>query len=136
MARREDHHDPLPIPNGWFAVAWSRELHAGDVRPIHYFGQDMVLFRTRSGQARVLDAFCPHLGAHLGYGGRVMGETVRCPFHGWQYDGTTGDCVHIPYCEKIPPPRAACARGTCRRRTAWCSCGTTPRPSRPTGTSP
>jgi phenylpropionate dioxygenase-like ring-hydroxylating dioxygenase large terminal subunit len=31
-----------------------------------------------------------------------MGETVRCPFHGWQYDGTTGDCVHIPYCEKIP----------------------------------
>ena len=91
MARREDHHDPLPIPNGWFAVAWSRELHAGDVRPIHYFGEDLVLFRTRSGQARVLDAFCPHLGAHLGYGGRVMGETVRCPFHGWQFDGTTGD---------------------------------------------
>jgi len=103
MARREDQHDPLPIPNGWFAVAWSRELHAGDVRPIHYFGHDLVLFRTRTGQARVLDAFCPHLGAHLGYGGRVMGETVRCPFHGWQFDGASGDCVHIPYCERIPP---------------------------------
>ncbi len=103
MARREEWHDALPIPNGWFAVAWSRELHAGDVRPLHYFGQDLVLFRTRSGQARVLDAYCPHLGAHLGHGGRVMGETVRCPFHGWQYDGTTGECVHIPYCERIPP---------------------------------
>jgi nitrite reductase/ring-hydroxylating ferredoxin subunit len=102
MARREDWHDPLAVPNGWFAVAWSRELHEGDVRPIHYFGHDLVLFRTRSGQARVLDAFCPHLGAHLGHGGRVMGETVRCPFHGWQYDGTSGDCVHIPNCERIP----------------------------------
>jgi phenylpropionate dioxygenase-like ring-hydroxylating dioxygenase large terminal subunit len=103
MARREDWHDALPIPNGWFAVAWSRELHEGDVRPLHYFGQDLVLFRTRGGEARVLDAYCPHLGAHLGHGGRVMGETVRCPFHGWQYDGASGECVAIPYCERIPP---------------------------------
>jgi nitrite reductase/ring-hydroxylating ferredoxin subunit len=102
MARRETEHTPLPLPNGWFAVGWSHELREGAVRPIHYFGEDMVLFRTRSGHARVLDAFCPHLGAHLGHGGRVMGETVRCPFHGWQYDGTTGECVHIPYCERIP----------------------------------
>jgi phenylpropionate dioxygenase-like ring-hydroxylating dioxygenase large terminal subunit len=102
MARRELEHDPLPYPNGWFAVEWSRELHVGDVKPIHCFGEDMVLFRTRSGQARVLDPFCPHLGAHFGYGGRVMGETIRCPFHGWQFDGTTGSCTHIPYCERIP----------------------------------
>jgi len=102
MARRELEHDPLPIPNGWFALEFSRELHEGDVRPVHYCGEDLVLFRTRSGQARVLDAFCPHLGAHIGYGGRVMGETVRCPFHAWQFDGATGDCSHIPYCERIP----------------------------------
>jgi nitrite reductase/ring-hydroxylating ferredoxin subunit len=103
MARREDEHVQLPYPNGWFAVAWSRDLHAGDVRPIHYFGEELVVFRTRSGQARVLDPFCPHLGAHLGHGGRVMGETIRCPFHGWQYDGQSGACTHIPYCERIPP---------------------------------
>jgi phenylpropionate dioxygenase-like ring-hydroxylating dioxygenase large terminal subunit len=103
MARREREHDPLPIPNGWFAVGWSRDLHEGDVVPIEYFGEEMVLFRTRSGQAKVLDPFCPHLGAHFGHGGRVMAETIRCPFHGWQYDGTTGDCTHIPYCERIPP---------------------------------
>ena len=102
MARRETEHTALPVPNGWFAVAWSHALREGDVRPIHYFGEDMVLFRTRSGHARVLDAFCPHLGAHLGHGGRVMGETIRCPFHGWQYDGQSGACTHIPYCERIP----------------------------------
>jgi phenylpropionate dioxygenase-like ring-hydroxylating dioxygenase large terminal subunit len=27
---------------------------------------------------------------------------VRCPFHAWQFDGSTGDCSHIPYCERIP----------------------------------
>jgi len=102
MARREREHVQLPLPNGWFAVEFSRELREGDVRPVHYCGEDLVLFRTRSGQARVLDAFCPHLGAHLGYGGRVMGETVRCPFHAWQFDGTTGQCTHIPYSERIP----------------------------------
>lgn len=102
MALRESEHTELPIPNGWFAVEFSRELREGDVKPIHYCGEDFVLFRTRSGQAKVLDAFCPHMGAHLGYGGRVMAETIRCPFHAWQFDGTTGDCTHIPYCERIP----------------------------------
>ncbi|MGI9592841.1 MAG: Rieske 2Fe-2S domain-containing protein [Myxococcota bacterium] len=103
MAIREQCHDQLPIPNGWFAVDFSHELREGDVKPIRYFGEEMVLFRTRSGEARVVDAFCPHLGAHVGYGGRVMGETVRCPFHGWQFDGETGECTAIPYCQKIPP---------------------------------
>ena len=102
MAHRQLENNPLGYPNGWFAVAFSRDLHVGDVQPIAYFGEEMVLFRTRTGEAKVVDAFCPHLGAHLGHGGRVMGETIRCPFHGWQYDGNTGECTHIPYCERIP----------------------------------
>jgi nitrite reductase/ring-hydroxylating ferredoxin subunit len=102
MARREDHHDPRPVPNGWFGVAFSKDLVKGDVKPLRVFGEDMVIFRTREGHVRVLDAYCPHLGAHLGEGGRVMGETVRCPFHGWQYDGETGRCVTIPYCDRVP----------------------------------
>jgi phenylpropionate dioxygenase-like ring-hydroxylating dioxygenase large terminal subunit len=100
---RNREHVELQMPNGWFAVAFSRDLVAGEVQPIQYFDQDMVLFRTRDGEARVLDAYCSHIGAHLGEGGRVMGDTVRCPFHGWQYDGKTGECTHIPYCDRIPP---------------------------------
>jgi phenylpropionate dioxygenase-like ring-hydroxylating dioxygenase large terminal subunit len=90
------------IPNGWFAVAWGRELRPGDVQRVRAFGKDLVLFRTHSGVPRVLSAYCPHLGAHLAEGGRVMGESIRCPFHGWQYDGESGSCVAIPYCERIP----------------------------------
>lgn len=102
MAFRDDEHVVLPVPNGWYALAFSKDLIRGQVVPIHAFGEELVLFRTRSGQARVLDAFCPHLGAHVGEGGRVIGETVRCPFHGWQYDGESGACVKIPYCDTIP----------------------------------
>ena len=90
-----------PIPNGWFAVGWSHDLAAGEVKRAHYFDSELALFRTRSGEAKVLDAYCAHLGAHLAEGGRVRGETIQCPFHGWRYDGS-GTCVEIPYCQKIP----------------------------------
>lgn len=93
---------PYPAyPLGWFQVAYSDELAVGDVKPLKYFGKDLVLFRTESGEAAVLDAFCPHLGAHLGYGGRVDGENVVCPFHGWEYD-CTGACTKVPYGTRQP----------------------------------
>ena len=90
------------FPNGWFAVAFSKDLGVGDVQRIRYFDNEMVLFRTRSGKARVLDAYCPHIGAHLGEGGRVQGESIRCPFHAWEFDGESGACSRIPYCARIP----------------------------------
>jgi phenylpropionate dioxygenase-like ring-hydroxylating dioxygenase large terminal subunit len=91
----------LPIPNGWFAVAWSKDLTKGEVLRARYFDEELVLFRTRSGEAKALNAYCPHMGAHLAEGGRVIGESVRCPFHGWQFDDG-GACVAIPYTKRIP----------------------------------
>lgn len=86
----------LGIPSGWFHVLWSAELAIGDVRPLRYFGKDLVAYRSASGQAVVLDAHCPHLGAHLGHGGRVEGDNIACPFHGWQW-GPDGRNVVVPY---------------------------------------
>jgi 3-ketosteroid 9alpha-monooxygenase subunit A len=94
-------------PDGWYAVAFSDEIPPRAVTPISAFGRELVGYRTESGQAVVLDAYCPHLGAHLGFGGRVEGETIVCPFHRWAY-GSDGRCAHIPYAERIP--RTACAR--------------------------
>ncbi len=94
---------PFPLPNGWFIVATSAELSPGDVVPLHYFGRDLVLYRTESGDTRLTDAYCAHLGAHLGVGGRVEGDCLVCPFHGWEYDGVSGRCVAITYGSgKIP----------------------------------
>lgn len=88
----------LPLPSGWFRIACSKELRPGKVRAIRYFNKDFVLFRTQDGVPYLLDAYCPHLGAHLGYGGKVNGETLQCPFHGWTFSGE-GRCVDVPYSE-------------------------------------
>jgi 3-ketosteroid 9alpha-monooxygenase subunit A len=92
----------LPIPFGWYCVAIGGELAPGDVKPLRYFDRDLVLFRTAAGKAVLLDAFCPHLGAHLGVGGSVEGENIACPFHGWQYN-SEGVCTSVPYASRIPP---------------------------------
>lgn len=101
MHPRSRYYTP-EIPNGWFQVAYSDELAPGAVMPLAYFGRQLVLFRTEAGEAKVLDGFCPHLGAHLGYGGKVDGDNIRCPFHAWEFDGA-GTCTKVPYAQKIPP---------------------------------
>ena len=96
---------PFPIPNGWFVVAEASEIGPGEVRALHAFDRDLVLYRAADGTPRVLDAHCPHLGAHLAVGGRVEESCLRCPFHGWKFDGESGECVEIPYgdVKRIPP---------------------------------
>ena len=96
---------PFPFPNGWFAVAESDALRPGDVTRAFYLGRELVIFRSASGVARVFDAYCPHLGAHLAVGGKVVGDTLQCPFHGWRFDGD-GHCVDVPYARRIPPQAA------------------------------
>lgn len=81
---------------GWFQAGYSEDLQQGDVRPLRAMGREFVLWRDDSGQAHVMDAYCPHLGTHLGHGGRVYGDTLRCPFHGWRFDAA-GGCREIPY---------------------------------------
>jgi 3-ketosteroid 9alpha-monooxygenase subunit A len=92
-------HPLDPFPFGWYQAAFTQELARGDVRALRLLGRDFVLWRDEDGEAHVMDAFCAHLGAHLGYGGRVEGRELRCPFHAWSYDGS-GECVKIPYSHK------------------------------------
>jgi nitrite reductase/ring-hydroxylating ferredoxin subunit len=82
------------IPNGWFSVAMTKELKAGRVLEKRYFGREWVLWRDSAGAPVMQDAYCPHLGAHLG-GGRVHGDRLRCPFHGFEY-ARNGVCAATP----------------------------------------
>jgi nitrite reductase/ring-hydroxylating ferredoxin subunit len=95
---------PFGIPNGWYAVAASSELRPGTVISRRYFDRDLAIYRTQSGVVAVVDAFCPHMGAHLGRVGSIEGETIRCGFHGFEYDAT-GRCVKTAY--GGPPPARA-----------------------------
>ena len=89
---------PFPMPMGWFKVALSGELGPDQLATRHYFGTELVLWRDAAGQAVCHEAYCAHLGAHLGFGGSVSDGCVHCPFHGWAYDGS-GRNVEIPYAE-------------------------------------
>jgi nitrite reductase/ring-hydroxylating ferredoxin subunit len=98
----EKGYDLSPYPNGWIVVGFSHELARGQVKPVRCLGRELVMFRGMDGQACVTDAYCPHLGAHLGVGGTVVGNDLRCPFHGWQWSGA-GACTAVPHARKIPP---------------------------------
>src|SRR5437588_659352 len=83
-------------PSGWFQIGWSSDFPDGEVVSKRFFDEALVVFRTEAGQVRALDAYCAHMGAHLGVGGRVRGEGIVCPYHGWQWD-EQGCNVSIPY---------------------------------------
>jgi phenylpropionate dioxygenase-like ring-hydroxylating dioxygenase large terminal subunit len=79
--------------NFWYVTGRSDEI--GD-QPIkrRMLGQDFVLFRDSQGIARCLSNTCTHRGGSLA-GGKIKGDCVECPYHGWQFDGN-GVCHRIP----------------------------------------
>lgn len=102
-----DRPEPPPVPNGWYAIARSDAVEVGTTFSTIACQRELVVFRGADGVARVLDAHCPHMGAHLG-GGEVHGDTLACPYHSWRFAGD-GTCVEIPYSDGRIPSRA-CVR--------------------------
>lgn len=93
---------PPVYPNGWYRVLDSDELVVEQVKYIFMLGEQLAVFRGTDGEAHVMNAYCPHLGANLGIGGKVRGNCLQCPFHGWTFRGEDGKCVEIPYSENVP----------------------------------
>jgi nitrite reductase/ring-hydroxylating ferredoxin subunit len=89
---------PFPLPYGWFAVGRLDELDASTVTPVRAAGRDLVVWYDDD-EWHIFDAYCPHLGAHFGYGGRVVEGCLVCPFHEWSF-GVDGRNVEIPYATK------------------------------------
>ena len=86
LARYRERSYPPPLPDGWYRVAASRDIKPGEVKHVQCVGAQIALFRGRpSGRIAAVEAFCPHRGANLARG-RVEGDRLQCPFHGWQVD--------------------------------------------------
>lgn len=84
---------PPFFPNGWYSLMNCNELNKNEVKHIDYCGRNIALFRGSNDKVYALDAFCAHMGANLGIGGKVKNSCIQCPFHGWMFDGETGNCV-------------------------------------------
>ena len=91
--------DFTTLVEGWYWAIRSKELKKGQIKPLKMLGRDLVAYRGEDGTARIMDAFCPHMGAHLAEG-KVDGNGVRCFFHHWKYSAE-GTVVDIP-CQKSP----------------------------------
>ena len=81
------------VRNTWYVAAWSHEIAD---RPLHrkICGDHVALYRTKSGTVKAIGAVCPHRGANLS-DGEVIGDSLRCPYHGWKF-GADGKCDDIP----------------------------------------
>ncbi len=90
---------PFSMPFGWFSVSETDDLAVGQTKAAYYFGTHLVVWRDETGEAHVQDAFCPHLGAHLGHGGAVRNCEIECPFHGWKFNAE-GENTDIPYSDR------------------------------------
>ena len=84
----------------WIPVVPISHMAEPGGRPMRLklLGEDLVLFRTRSGHVGLIGAYCPHRLAPL-YFGRVEDNGIRCPYHAWKY-AVDGKCIEMP---NVPP---------------------------------
>jgi phenylpropionate dioxygenase-like ring-hydroxylating dioxygenase large terminal subunit len=101
----------------WQPVARVADLAAGPTRAV-LLGEPLAVFLTEFGEPAVLADRCPHRGASLAMGA-VSGASIRCPYHGWEWEGGGGHCTRIPSLadqRQIPPAAIAAAY---RARERW-----------------
>jgi len=90
--------------NFWYPICISSELEDKPLR-VEIFSLNFVAFRDSTGSANVISDTCVHRGGSLSRG-RIKGDSVECPYHGWQFDGT-GTCTRIPSLNKGKRPGRA-----------------------------
>lgn len=93
----------LALRRCWQPVARLEDLERGPQRAV-LLGEALAVFLTESGRAAVVADRCAHRGASLSMG-RVAGDSIQCPYHGWEWSGE-GACTRVPSLpsqEQIPP---------------------------------
>ncbi|MBW4518653.1 MAG: aromatic ring-hydroxylating dioxygenase subunit alpha [Scytolyngbya sp. HA4215-MV1] len=94
---------PTQFVQGWYWALPCKDLAVGRVKAISLLGRNLAIYRGASGQVVAMDAYCPHMGAHLAEG-KVEGDGIRCFFHNWKYDAG-GNCVEVPSLGRALPVR-------------------------------
>jgi 5,5'-dehydrodivanillate O-demethylase len=82
----------------WHPLAPAVHLDENPVRRVRLLGEDLTLYRDRSGTLGLIGDRCPHRMMDMQFG--IPEETgLRCPYHGWLFD-ETGTCLETP----LEPP--------------------------------
>ena len=78
----------------WHPVYRAEYLQCGWAKPLRIMNDEFTLYRGEDGVPYAVAFRCPHRGAQLS-SGWVEGDSLRCRFHGWKFDGS-GQCVEQP----------------------------------------
>ena len=84
----------MNVRDFWYVVAESRQLVPGKVLARKVLGEWLAVFRDEQGAPVALQDRCKHRAVQLS-GGTLCGGQLRCPYHGWTYDGN-GEVVAVP----------------------------------------
>lgn len=82
------------IKNQWYGILESKEIKGSKPVGVTRLGEKLVLWRNANGTLNCISDQCCHRGAAL-HEGKIIHDTVRCPFHGFAYDAS-GKVVLIP----------------------------------------
>ncbi len=85
----------------WHPIAAKAELDDRPTKSVRILGEDLVLYKDRSGTYGLIDRLCPHRRVDLSYG-IPEEQGLRCMYHGWMYD-ETGQCIEQPFEETVHP---------------------------------
>ncbi len=77
----------------WHPVGCS-QLVTSKPQRVTVMGEELVLYRGASGETHLMQLRCAHRSLALDYG-RIEGDCIRCPYHGWLYDAE-GRCLEQP----------------------------------------
>ena len=78
----------------WHPIAAASDMADRWTKRVRLFGENLVLFKTKSGSFGLMPEACPHRGASLAYG-IPTDDGIRCAYHGWGFD-LSGHCVLQP----------------------------------------
>jgi phenylpropionate dioxygenase-like ring-hydroxylating dioxygenase large terminal subunit len=79
----------------WYSPLRSEQLRGSAPVKAMLLGVPLVLGRDTKGRVFAMRDACPHRGMPLS-AGRMVGDQLECPYHGWKFQGTTGQCKGIP----------------------------------------
>ena len=73
---------------GFVKMATLEQIPPGQALEIEYEGRIYAIFNI-GGKLHAIDGVCPHQGGPLA-DGALEGTCVACPWHGWQFDVSSG----------------------------------------------
>ncbi|MDY6784447.1 MAG: aromatic ring-hydroxylating dioxygenase subunit alpha [Cyanobacteriota bacterium] len=122
-------NNPNCFIEGWYWAIPSHTLKRGKIKSVNFLGRELVIYRNFEGEVVAVDAYCPHMGAHLARG-KVEGKDIRCFFHHWKFN-SRGACVEIPCLAKPLPVQLKTWPVTEKYGLVWVWTGETPQHSPP-----